>query len=219
MSAHPPSRREVEQVIGPIRHVYGPRWGFRLGVYAAIGPVWFLAFLVFGMFVFCGLQVVGVIPEIKGGPWQMIGPLAFLAFVCGTGFAMLWHRYRRLGSRLLLGEGGMAEWTPYECHVVTAEALGSDWVWHPLGPDNDGVPYAVYLALRHVPTGRRLYVTNFYQGAAGVAQLLRDKLAARARTDRWADLARWQPPPEPTGDEATRVAAAQARTDPTRETP
>lgn len=194
------NRQEAEALIGPIRRVLQPRIGFRLAVYAGILPLYLLAFLVFVLIVFVLLQLVGVIPPIKDGPWVMIGPTAFLAFITGVAFTMLWPRYRLLGSRILVGEGGVVEWTPAGGTLVRADDLGTLWVMHLLDAQNDGLPYAVYLALRHQPSGRRLYLTNFYGEAEVIAQLLREKLAA-AVPGRWSDLAQWQPRAQ--GDEIT----------------
>lgn len=190
------TRAEIDSIIGPVRHVYGPRWGFRIAVYLGLAPVYFLALLVLMLGVFCTLALLRVIPVDRGGIASMIFPTIFLMFVTGVGFNLLWRRYRLLGSRLILGEGGLAEWTPYGTDIVTADDLGTDWVWYRPGPDNDGIPYTLYLALRHLPTGRRVYISSFYQGAAGVAQLLREKLASKSQTTRWADLSHWRPRPE-----------------------
>jgi hypothetical protein len=202
------NRQEAEAIIGPIRRVLGPRWGFRLAVYAGILPLYLLAFLVAMLFVFVLLQIVGVIPPLKDGPWVMLGPTAFLAFITGVAFNMLWPRYRLLGSRLLVGEGGVVEWKPTGGTLVRVDDLGTVWVLAILDAQNDGLPYAVYLALRHVPTGTRLYITNFYGGAEVIAQLLREKLAERV-PGRWSDLARWQP--RTLGGEITPASPGEPR--------
>jgi hypothetical protein len=207
----------VEAIIGPVRRVLAPRWHYRISVYVGVLPVFLLAFLVLVLLIFCALQLAGVVPPIKDGPWPMLGATLFLGFLTGTAFRILWPRVRLLRSRILVGEGGLVEWTPVGGTLVTADDLGSRWVVHIPNSNNDGLPYSIYLALLHVPSGIRLYLTNFYAGADVIAQLVREKLAERM-PGRWADLSRWKPKPvTATGDEITSAEPGETQT--TEETP
>jgi hypothetical protein len=190
------SRREVEAIIGPVRRVLGPRWGHRFPVYAAVVPLFVMTGLVAFMVLFCAAHVAGFIhmPTLAQG---FIVPLVGMAGLTVAGFYTMWHRLGQLGNRLLVGEGGLVEWTLAGGTLVAAEDLGVHWVAHLPDSANDGDSHLILFALQHVPSGKKLYVTDFYADAPFLVQLLREKLAERA-PGRWADLSHWKPRPAST---------------------
>jgi hypothetical protein len=177
-----------------VQHVYGPLWRYRISVYLGIIPLYFLAFLVLILGTVTCLQLAGVLPPFRRSESAtiLIFPTLFLAGITVVGFAMLYRRWCLLDSVLILGERGIAEWTHYDSTIITTESLGTQWILHPVGPHNDGLPYTVYLALARGPF-ERLYITGFYQNAASIAKLLREKLAERIQQTYLGDLSLWRP--------------------------
>jgi hypothetical protein len=189
------SRREVEAIIAPVRCVLTPRWDTRFVVYlgmAVLFPLTALGALACLAWV---AQFVGL-DRPERNQLQSLAQVLAMAGIPGTGLYLLWRPFRSLGNRLLVGEGGLVEWTPVGGTLVTADDLGVNWVVHIPDAENDDFMYTILLALRHVPSGTRLYVTSFYRNAAQLGQLLEEKLLQHPR--RWADLTRWQPASERT---------------------
>jgi hypothetical protein len=201
----------VEAIIGPVHLVLAPRWAHRVPIYAALVPLCLLAVVAVGLGLFCLARYTKWIPT-GIDPGQMLFSTILVAVFTVAGFSSIWPRFRVLGNRLLVGEGGLVEWTPAGGTLISAGDLGVSWVVHVPDRTNDGIPYVVFLALRHVPSGTHLYLTDFYADSVALAQLVREKLAGRM-PGRWADLSRWKSKPATTtGNEITSTGPSATET-------
>jgi hypothetical protein len=209
------SRHEVEAIIGPVHRVLAPRWGHQAPVYAAVISLCLLAVLALALVLLSTAWHAGFIRLGRNTEW-LVCPTFVLAGFTIAGFFVMWHPFRLLSSRLLVGEGGLVEWTPAGGTLLTADDLGVNWVVHVPDRRNDGIRYAILLALRHVPSGTRIYITDFYADAATIAQLLREKLANRA-PGRWSEVARRKSRPART--EGTQITQTGPGETPTTEEP
>jgi hypothetical protein len=163
---------DAARAIGPIELVCAPQ---QFEVIRVAGHT-LLAFLVVPvslgfllLMVFNELAVAGFVQPELG--WAL--------FFVGWAMVVLWFLFsglRRLRQRLLLGERGIALWSPGGARVVLWEELG--WIWRRV-PSREHLYRPLSVALEH-SDGTRLAITRFFSNHHRIALRVLQELARRA---------------------------------------